>query len=65
MNPENGEIKWFNGFSSKQRKDHKKRHDDHEESVGTELKSRGIPLLSLSSEESIFEPLTRYFKSKA
>ena len=65
INPENGKTAWVNGFSAYFKRKVKSTFHAHEEEIQNALRTRGIPVINLSTHASIVEPLTRFFKRRA
>ena len=65
INPENGKTAWVNGFSAYFKGKVTSNFNAHEEEIQNALRTRGIPMINLSTHASIVEPLTRFFKRRA
>lgn len=64
VNPETGERKWVNGFSGLFKRTFKLDYQNHHQELKLALKSRGIPLIEISSDTEVIGPLRTFFKTK-
>lgn len=64
LNPETGEKQWVNGFSAFAKRLFSKDYAQHHETISNNLKAKGIPLISLSTQSDIIKPLTHFFKHR-
>ena len=64
LNPETGEKQWVNGFSAYAKRLFSKDYTQHHETISNNLKAKGIPLISLSTQSDIIKPLTQFFKHR-